>query len=138
MSYDYFIIKELAEFKKQLTCLGESNEKWISFTPIEKEFKRIGKKGGETAKNISYILKFIDSAKFMASLLLSLVDNISEEIPRIKCRYEHSNKKYETCGIKYKYCRCFLEYTNIKDDLIENKCFCCNKNYQHKKKLKKS
>ena len=23
-----------------------------------------------------------------------------------------------------------LEYTNAKDDLIEYRCFCCNKNYQ--------
>ena len=39
-------------------------------------------------------------------------------------------KKRETCGIKYKYCDCFLEYTNFKDDLIEYKCLCCNRNYQ--------
>ena len=32
--------------------------------------------------------------------------------------------------MKYKYCDCFLEYTNCKDDLIEYKCLCCNKNYQ--------
>ena len=33
-NYDYhFIIKELAEeFKKQITCLGENNEKYITFT----------------------------------------------------------------------------------------------------------
>ena len=31
--------------------------------------------------------------------------------------------------MKYKYCDCFLEYTNFKDDLIECKCMCCNKNY---------
>ena len=31
-----------------------------------------------------------------------------------------------------KYCDCFLEYKNFKDDLIEYKCLCCNKNYQHK------
>ena len=35
-------------------------------------------------------------------------------------------KKCETCKIKYKYCNCFLEYTNLKDDL------CCNKNDQQK------
>ena len=48
-------------------------------------------------------------------------------------------KKCETCRIKYKYCNSFLEYINIKDDLIEYKCLCCNKNYQHKfdEKLKK-
>ena len=38
----------------------------------------------------------------------------------------------ETCRIKYKYCDCFLEYINFKDDLIEYKCLCCNKNYQQK------
>ena len=27
---------------------------------------------------------------------------------------------------------CFLEYINFKDDSIEYKCFCCNRNYQHK------
>ena len=26
-------------------------------------------------------------------------------------------------------CECSLKYTNIKDDLIENKCLYCNKNY---------
>ena len=41
--------------------------------------------------------------------------------------------------MKYKYCDCFLEYRNFKDDLIEYKCLCCNKNYQDKfnEKLKK-
>ena len=41
-------------------------------------------------------------------------------------------KKCETCRIKYKYCDCFLEYTNFKDDLIEFKCLCCNKYYEQK------
>ena len=36
------------------------------------------------------------------------------------------------CTIKYKDCDCFLEYINFKNDLIEYKCFCCNKNYQKK------
>ena len=35
-------------------------------------------------------------------------------------------------GIKYKDCECFFEYTNLKVDLIEYKCLCCNKNYQKK------
>ena len=36
----------------------------------------------------------------------------------------------KTCKIKYKDCDYFLEYTKFKDDLIEYKCLCCNKNYQ--------
>ena len=33
-------------------------------------------------------------------------------------------EKCETCGIKYKYCKYYLDYTNIKDDLIAYKCLC--------------
>ena len=75
----------------------------------------------------------------MESSLSNLVNNLSEGIHRIRCKYEHNNKKCETCRIKYKYCDCFLEYTNFKDDLTECIYLCCNKNYQHKfdEKLKK-
>ena len=31
------------------------------------------------------------------------------------------------CGIKCKYCDCFLEYKNFKDDLIQYNCLYCNK-----------
>ena len=41
-------------------------------------------------------------------------------------------KNVRTCGIKYKYRDCFVEYTNLKDNLIEYKCLCCNKKYQYK------
>ena len=66
----------------------------------------------------------------MASSFLNLVDNLSEGIHRIKCKFEHNDKKCETCRIKYKCCNCFLEYTNFKDDLIEYKCLCCDKKYK--------
>ena len=129
-NYDYhFIIKELAEeFKKQFTFLGENTEKNISFTvPMEKEVTRIDKNGEEITKNISYMLKFIDSARFMASSLSNLVINLSEGIRRIKCKFGHDDKKCVTCGIKYKYCNCFLEYISFTDDLIVYKCSCCKK-----------
>ena len=134
-NYDYhFIIKELAEeFKKQFTCLGENTEKYITFTvPIEKEVTRIDKNGEEITKNISYILQFIDSARFMAGSLSNLVNNLSEGIHRIKYKFGHNEKKSEACGIKYKHCDCFLEYTNFKDDLIGYNCLICNKNCQIK------
>ena len=91
---------------------------------------RINRNGEEITKNISCILKFIDSAKFMARSLSNLVNNFSERLHRIKCKLGHENKKCKTCGIKYKYCDCFLEYTNFKDDLIEYKYLSCNKSYQ--------
>ena len=71
-NYDYhFIIKELPEeFKKQFTCLGENTEKYPTFTvTIEEEVTRLNKNGEQITKNISYILQFIDRAKFMASSL---------------------------------------------------------------------
>ena len=45
------------------------------------------KKGEKITKNITYILQFIDSTRFMASSLSSLVNNLSEEIHKIKCKY---------------------------------------------------
>ena len=46
----------------------ENAEKYINFTvPIEKETTRINKNGEEITKNISYILQFTDSTRFMAS-----------------------------------------------------------------------
>ena len=67
-------------------------------------------------------------ARFMASSL----SNLSEGIYRSKCKDGDDDKKYKTCKIKYKYCNCFLEYANFKDDLIEYKCLCCDKNYLEK------
>ena len=81
---------------------------------------------------MSYILQFIDSARFMGSLLSNLVNNLPEGIHKIKCKHRHDDKKCEIFRIKYKYCDCFLEYKNLKDNLIEYKCLCCNKNYQQK------
>ena len=54
----HFIIKESAEeLKKQLICLAENNEKYITFTvPIEKEVTRIDKNREEITKHVSYIL----------------------------------------------------------------------------------
>ena len=48
------------------TCLGENTEKYITFTvPIENEVTKIDKNGEEITKNMSYILQFIDSTRFM-------------------------------------------------------------------------
>ena len=134
-NYDYhFIIKELVEeVKKQFACVGENTEKYITFAvPKEKEVTTIDKNGEEITKNISHVLQFIDSARFIASSLSHLVNNLSEGIHRMKCNFGHYDKKCETCRIKYNNFDCFLEYTDFKDDLIEDKCSYCNKNYQHK------
>ena len=68
----------------------------------------------------------------MANPLSNLVNNFSEGIHKINCKYGQGDKKCEIFRIKYKYCDYFLEYTNFKDDLIEYTCLCCNKNYRQK------
>ena len=73
-------------------------------------------------KTISYKLQFIDSTRFMESSLSNLVNSLSKGIHKIKCKYRHDDKRCGICIIKYRYCDCFLEYTNFKDDLIECKC----------------
>ena len=44
-------------------------------------------------KNLSYILQFIDSARYMTSSLSNLVNNFSEGFHRIKCKFGHDDKK---------------------------------------------
>ena len=62
---------------------------------------------------ISYKIKFIDNAGFMASSLLNFVDNLAEGMHKGKC----------------KNCDCFLEYESLRDNLIKNKFLSCNNDY---------
>ena len=76
---------------------------------------RIDKNGKEITKTISCRLQFIEGTRFMESLSSNIIDNLAERIDKIKCT---------NCN------KCCLENTNAKDDLIEYKCLCGNKNYQ--------
>ena len=104
--------------------LGESIEQYKTFSvPIEKEVKNIDEDSNEIVVTISDKINFIDSARFVASSLANLLDNLAEGIHKIRC----------------KDCDCFLEHESVKDNLIEYKCLSCNKNYSNKlgEKLKK-
>ena len=92
---------------------------------------KIVKNEEKNTKAISYRLQFIDSTKFMASSLANVINNLAEGIHEVKCKYKYDDKKAEVCRFKYKY-RDFLEYKSFQDDLVENKCLCCKKNYQKK------
>ena len=65
----------------------------------------------ESVVTISYQIKVIESARFMASSLSNLVDNLAEGIHKIKCQY----------------CDCFPEYESVKDSFIKYKCLSCNR-----------
>ena len=71
-AYDYhFIIKYLArEFKGNFECLGETTEKYFSFSV---PFKKV-----INDKEIKYIIRISDSCRFMQDSLPNLVDNLSE------------------------------------------------------------
>ena len=109
---------ELAnEFEGKFKCIGENKEKYkVFFVPIKKEIIKIDKDGDKTDENISYKIKFIDIEGFMASSLSNLVDNLIEQIHKIKCK-------------DFGY---FLEYENVKDNLIIHKYLSCNKCYSKK------
>ena len=62
-----------------------------------------------------------DNARFMTSSLLSLANNLAEQIHKIKCKHKHDHKIWETHGIWYQYGNCFLEHTNFQDDLLKHK-----------------
>ena len=91
--------------------------------PIEKEVTKIDKDGNESVVTRFYKIKFIDGARFMASSLSNLVDNIAEGIHKIKCKV-------------FVY---FLEYEILNSNFIKYKCLSCDKDYSNKldEKLKK-
>ena len=73
--------------------LGENTEIYITFSFLmEKEVTKIDKNGEEVTRNISYKLQFINSARVMTSLLSNLVNNLSEGIDKIKCKFGHDDK----------------------------------------------
>ena len=93
-------------------CLTKNTEKYKTFSvPIENVIKKVCKDGNENIVTRSYKIKFIDSARFNASLLPDLVDNLAEGIHKIKC----------------KDCNCFLEYESVKHSLLNEKHLSCNK-----------
>ena len=89
-------------------CLEENTEKYITFSvPIKKKIEN---------KNIdiTYKIKFIDSFRFMATSLLKLVDNLTDNI---------HNDKY----IKCKSNLCFVRAIN---EMLIFKCIDCEKEYE--------
>ena len=83
-------------------------------------------------------MQFTDSARFIVTSISNLADNLAEGIHKIKYKYGHDYKNYETFGIKYKDCEFCLEYTNFKNDLIECKWLYCSYSKNYKTKLIKT
>ena len=61
-------------------------------------------------------MKFVNSPKFMKTSSSNVVDNLTEEILKIK----------------YKDCDCSFEFEGVKNNLMKNKCLSCNNNCSNK------
>ena len=112
-NYDYhLIIKELAEkFKGNIDCLGENTEKYITFSvPLKKEIK--------DKKLVTYKLRFINSSRFMRTLLASLVDNLSKV----------GNTNCKKCMERHKIISQY-QYIKHKNNKLIYKCKQCDKLY---------
>ena len=122
-TYDYhFIIKELAEeFEGEFECLGESTEKYITFSvPLKKE--------DDNGKIITYKLNFIDSYRFMSTSLSNLVDNLlgiygkeckkCMERKKIRLNCEFIGFKNRRLNCKCKECK--KSYTRLANESIKN------------------
>ena len=79
-SYDtHFIINQLAkEFKGELNCIGENMKKYITSALIKKEC--------DDGKTTTYKRRFIDSFRFMPTLLSELFDNMSGNFNSTECK----------------------------------------------------
>ena len=86
-SLQFFITDLANKFEVQFECLGENMEKYNPFSvPIKKEVTKTDKGGNKSVVTIPYKIKFIDSARFMASSLSNLIDHLAEGIHKIKCK----------------------------------------------------
>ena len=74
----HFIIKELGnKCERKFECLGENTEKCKNISlPMEKEVTNIDKDGNESVVTISCKKIFIDNARFMATSLSNLTNNL--------------------------------------------------------------
>ena len=107
--------------KENLNVLGKIQKTQKISLSIEKEVKKknIDKGDNESVVTISCKIKFIDSARFLATSLSNLVDSLSEGL-----------RNY-----KWTDCKSCLEYMLTEDKLLIFCCLKCNKS--HKKPFNK-
>ena len=87
----------------------------ITFTvPISKEVTRIDKNGKESTKNISYPLQFSDSTRFMARSSSDLVNDLSEGIHIIKCKFGSNIKNVQNVKLNVTIVTVFLHIQTLK------------------------
>ena len=117
--YDYHSIKrEIGnKFKGQFECLGENTEQCKTFYfPIEKESIKRKKDGNEDIITISQKVKFINSSRFISSVISNLVKNLAEEIDEINAKFPILFFNAKVSMIKYKFLFRNKNYSNKIDE----------------------
>ena len=76
------------------------------------------KKKKKKKTNISYKLNFIGSTRIIASSLSTLVDNLSEGIHKIKCKYRHDNKNGKDADLNTKIASAILKHNYMKKQIF--------------------
>ena len=76
------------------------------------------KKKQNKKKNISYKLNFTGSTRIIASSLSTLVDNLSEGIHKIKCKYRHGNKNGKDADLNTKIASAILKHNYMKKQIF--------------------
>ena len=84
---------------------------------VEKDITNIDKYGNQSVVTISYKIKFIDIARFMASSLSNHVDNLTEGIQKIKCKDCSAKNNF----IKYKCLSCNQDFSNKLDEKFKKR-----------------
>ena len=102
------IILSLTNYQtgSNLNVLGEGKEKYKTFpVQIKKQTTKIDKDGSESVVNITYRIRFIDSARIKKSSISNAdnANNLAEGVHKIKCK-DHIY---------------FLEYECVNDSLIK-------------------
>ena len=88
------------EFQGPFECIGENSEIYKSFSvPIKKEVIKTKKDEKKSIENISYIIKLIDSIRFIISSLTLHVDNLSE-IYNEKCSAKNCKSEFDLKELK--------------------------------------
>ena len=122
-NFDYhFIIKELAEeFKKQITCLGENTERYLTFTvPLENRVTKIDKNEKKLQKlYLTYYNLLIVQGLWQTHQTLSII--FLKEFIILNVNTDTMIKNVNLGELDMS-CSYFLQYINFKDDLIEYKC----------------
>ena len=122
-NFDYhFIIKELAEeFKKEITCLGENTEKYLTFTvPLENRVTKVDKNEKKLQKlYLTYYNLLIVQGLWQTHQTWSIIFLKEFIILNVNTDTMIKNVKLGELDMS---CSYFLQYINFKDDLIEYKC----------------